>query len=1062
MQLQGEEGDNIFKRLISKIDRTQKFDKNGIGGRGNKIYFTKDKYREIVREAQLMLAKHVTVEIMKIGKIHPLVQNEDTNYDEFKKIHGEPVIEIQMTLQPNFAVENLEEIMNLFESRGLKIFNLFTPTVVENGQTFVAYTICAPLPVKPLDNILFSGPVTSGIQKIDSFTKYKQKVLRGGSDKRKSDLWTAINNDRNLTQAEKNKLYYLIYPYHAGDTYTPDHIDANKDVFGKCNRCGSPLVRDEKGRIICSNAACSAHYLNKQTGVKYDTTAMEYIASAKTGDNWVSKSARKASGSIARGLRDSIYDPNKMRRDGVHARENIHKREEEFEKVEKEAVTQFESGYTYKDAVKNLLAKHSDWWKNNPKTEQTQDRYIIYPQKNEIKAIIWDVYNHPGKHGISQQKIYASPTLKSAQDSVRGIAGAIGRMKIGVGNWSNRSNMGKVSNLQERLKVLDSERTSLENKLKGSADEISIKKYSALLEVKDYEIKETLKKIELIEEHPELVKRNARKLVGLGKGVKDGANKAVNGAVNGYSKHKAKIAGAISTICAFLILFLLLWMKVVGNSAYIPVSWAQIIVFMFFALLLEVIKSSMSEDKAGENEAREIIFILAVLALIITAAIKDPAVGFWTSLIFCAIISAYLLMDFYTDSALVSIVLAIVMMVVIYFTAAGWMDELGVQTEKLAVQTGFAEAIETSIGAVREGASDVWLMITNPNGWYAKKEMEQNAQKDPAASDRAVEITTAKITPSIVNLGDEINLLVEIENFGNRDTTKPARDVEISAKKTGNHQAHFALEDLQDEEDAEVIRYVGDIISGAGAQEVFEIKAPPVKDTDEPCIATFKLEAGVSYGYDVDTMGKIFIIGRKRYDELVKQDQFVQEKQVAKSSSGPVSVSIMTNLPQPIPVETGKEFSIHFGIVNTRSSNGEVNVTNVDIAIPKEFVPALDKGTYKNCKLCQLVDSDNNPIADDSFAHYSFKGLYCEPKDIKNGKCADDCLPTGPSKDLVVSGDTKIFKCEMKYDGTEDIPFKKPTDIHVSIDYIYKYTKTVSFTVRKRDIDLEEDITKCS
>ncbi len=1036
MELQGEKGDNIFKRLISKIDRTQKFDKSGIGGRGNKIYFTKDKYRDIVREAQSEFSKYVTVEIMKIDKIHPLVQN-NKSYDDLIKIHGEPVIEIQMTLQPNFAVEDLEGIPRFFELRGLMIFNSFTPTLVEGGQTFVAYTFCEKPPVKPLDNILFSGPITSGIQKIDSFTKYKQKVLRGGSDKRKSDLWTAINNDQNLTQAEKEKLYYLIYPYHASDTYTPDYIDANKDVFGKCNRCGSPLVRDEKGRIICSNTACYAHDLNKQTGVKYDTFAMEHIASAKTGDNWVSKSARKAGGSIARGLRDSIYDPSKMRKDGVYARENIHKREDDFEKVEKEAVTQFESGYTYKDAVKNLLAKHHEWWKNK------KERYSIHPQKNEIKAIIWDVYNHPGKHGISQQKIYASPTLKSAQNSVRGIAGAVGRMKIGVGNWSNRSNMGKVSNLQGRLKSLDTERLSLENKLKGAADEISIKKYSALLEVKDYEIKETLKKIELIEEHPELVKRNTRKLVGLGKGVKDGAGKAVNGAINGYSKHKAKIAGAVSTVCAFLILGLLLWMKVIGNSVYIPVTWAQIIVFMFFALLLEVIKSSMSEDKAGENEAREIIFILAVLALIITAAIRDPAVGFWTSLIFCAIISAYLLMDFYTDSALVSIVLAIVMIVIIYFTAAGWMDTLGVETEKLAVQTGFAEAIETSIGAVSEGASDVWMMITNPNGWYAQREMEQNAQKDPAASDRAVEITTAKITPSIVNLGDEINLLIEIENFGDRDTTKPARNVEISAKKTDNHQTHFALEGSE-EEGTEVIRYVGDIISGAGAQEVFEITAPPAPPDPGACIATFKLEAGVSYGYDVDSMGDIFIIGRKRYDELVKQDKLVQEKQVAKSSSGPVSVSIMTNLPQPIPVVKGTKFSIHFGIVNTRSSNGKVNVTGVDIAIPKEFVPV----TGGTCKLCKLPDTD-----DESFVHYSFKGLYdSEP----------DTCTANPDKSLLIGGDIKIFKCEMEYNDDKEIPFKKPMDLHVNIDYIYKYTTTTSFTVHKRDIDLEEDIAKCS
>jgi len=609
-------------------------------------------------------------------------------------------------------------------------------------------------------------------------------------------------------------------------------------------------------------------------------------------------------------------------------------------------------------------------------------------------------------------------------------------------------NKNSLESSMKNLKNLQTEQENLNREAKTTITDARRRWITQRLEEIDREIIEVEKKIELFEDHPELLKRGAKR-------IGDGINKthnginaikdwSVNGAVDGYHRHKAKIAGAISTVCAFIILFLLMWMKVVGDSVYIPVNWIQIVIFMLLALLLETIKTSMDEDAQSRNEAREIIFLLVALTLILTAAIKDPAVGFWTSLIFCAIISVYLLLDFYTNSALVSIVLAIVMMVVISFTAAGWMDELGVQTEKLAVQTGFAEAIETSINSVSEGVSDVWLMITNPNAWYAQREMEQNAQKDPAASDRAVEITTAKITPSIVNLGDEINLLIEVKNFGDRDTTKPARDVEISAKKIGNHQQHFELEGSTDEE-AEVTRYVGDIMSNTGAQEVFEIKAPPAPPDPGACIATFRLEAGVSYGYDVDAMGNIFIIGGERYDELVKQDKFVPEKQVAKSSSGPVSVSIMTNLPQPIAVDDGTKFSIHFGIVNTRSSNGKVNVTGTDIAIPKEFVPVED-GT---CKLCKLPDT-----GDELFDHYSFRGLY-------NDDESDTCS-VNADKTLLIGGDIKIFKCEMEYEGTGDIPFKKPMEVHVSIDYIYKYTKTVSFTVRKRDIDLEADIARCS
>ncbi|RLG13933.1 MAG: hypothetical protein DRN71_03935 [Candidatus Nanohalarchaeota archaeon] len=860
------------------------------------------------------------------------------------------------------------------------------------------------------------------------------------------------------------------------DAYIPEYvreqIRSSKPV-GICKKCGSYLIRDPEGHIGCSNLSCEDNVYQPNKGRRFSTGWNDAKSSIKSG---ATKTARIQGGSIVRNVKGlkNVTRPWGLMAEGDDKRKED-QRPTETNIAKDDAVSNFRNGKTYKEAVKDQIDTYSSWGWWDRKDDSS--KYVLHLQKNEIKKIILHVYRNPGAYGIGWDEINKNESVKKAYGSARGFLGLRGGLENQLvnrlGNWSNRANMGKIAQLQNRLGELDDEERSWRHNLDNAETEEEEKKYSDELKVIEAEKKDLLEKIELIEKHPELAKRlhvrgsrwlgnrkknikgGGRKLVGLGKGVKDGANKAVNGAIDGYHKHKVWVAGKISTFCAFLILVILYYMKVLAHSDYIPINGWQILVFAFFAILLEVIKSSMSEDKAGENEAREIIFILALLAMVITVSIRDPSVGLWTSLIFCAIISAYLLMDFYTDSALVTIVLAIVMMVIIYFTAAGWMDTLGVETEKLAVQTGFGDAIKTSFDAIGEGASDVWLMITNPNKWYAKKEAEDNAQKDPTASDRAVEITTAKITPTIVNLGDEINLLVEIENFGDRDTTKPARDVEISAKKIGDHQKHFALEGSQDEEDAEVIRYVGDIISGAGAQEAFEIKAPPVKDTDEPCIATFELETGVSYGYDVDTMGNIFIIGRKRYDELVKQDKLVQEKQVAKSTSGPVSVSIMTNLPQPIPVENGTEFSIHFGIVNTRSSGGKVNVTSVDIAIPKEFVPALKDAAYKNCKLCHLVDSDDNPIVDESFAHYSLKGLY-------DG--GPDTCSANPDKSLLIGGDIKIFKCVIQYNKTigDDIPFKKPMDIHVSIDYIYKYTKTVSFTVRKRDIDAEEDITKCS
>ena len=924
-----------------------------------------------------------------------------------------------------------------------------------------------------------------------SFYKLKEKILRGGSDRRKSELKTAVDNDSNLDLQQREGLHRLLDGLDSSDSYTPEHAREVGDA-GVCEKCGSALIRDPEGHIGCSNLACKNNIFVNTRGRKVKNAGHDvrnYAGNAYSGASRIaenakttgSKYSRLYGGGTKRNLKGAVnelhqlypFDPfyrEDLKKEGVNARNETNIKSD-IDMIKRDAIDNFKAGKTYKEAVKEQIDTYAGygWWDKKNDT----NKGILRIQKNEVKEVIWDVYKNPHNHGITWADIDGNEDYQKAYKSTRGALGLknsiMGKL-VSHGVESNKVNMGKIAQLQSRLKELDKEEKRWQDELGNinPDDENAVseeRKAQAELEVIRAEIQETLRKIEDIEKHPELAKRmyvrgsgwlGGKKdsvkshskraggwLTKKGKGIRDGKDKAVNGAVNAYSHHKAMIFGWISTICAFIILIILYYMKVLAGSVYIPVSGWQIFIFMLLAILFEVIKTSMDTDAQSRNEAREIITLLAVLALIFTAAIRDPAVGFWTSLIFCAILSLYLLMDFYTNSALVSIVLAIVMMVVISFTAAGWMNELGVQAEKLAIQTGFAEAIETSIGAVSESMADVWLMITDPNGWYAKQEMEQNAQKDESATDRAVEITTTKITPSIVNLGDEVNLLVEVENFGNRDTTKPARDVEISVTKGENHREHFSLEGSEDE----VVRYIGDLMSGTGVQEVFEITAP------SDCIATFQLDVGVSYGYDVDAVADIFIIGKKRYDELVKQDKFVPEKQVAKSTSGPVSVSLMTNLPQPIPVDVGTQFSIHFGIVNTRSSSGEINATRVEIAIPTDFIPVLnDEEVYENCKLCELVDSDGT-IADDSFVYYSLKEMY----DGNSDTCS-----VNADKSLLLGGDIKIFKCVMQYDGKDDISFKKPKDLHVSMDYIYGYTKTVSFTVRKRDIDVEEDIAMCS
>ncbi len=265
----------------------------------------------------------------------------------------------------------------------------------------------------------------------------------------------------------------------------------------------------------------------------------------------------------------------------------------------------------------------------------------------------------------------------------------------------------------------------------------------------------------------------------------------------------------------------------------------------------------------------------------------------------------------------------------------------------------------------------------------------------------------------------------------------------LSVEKVGKTKEHIMLDGGNV---TRVEKKIGDLLPDISAQETFNITAP------ENCYGFFDLKVSVSYDYKVDSVGNIFIIDQDRFEELIEQDMFVPEKQVTRSTSGPVSVNIITNLPQPIPVKDGIEFALYVYIENLRSSDAIVNVKNVEISIPPHFSP-VEGG---RCKFCR-IENDVGATDDADDVRYSLKELH--GVNFDNPVC--DVL-VDEKNYLTLSDDIEKFKCEMIYRPVQDdvLYFKKPMNVHVEVDYSYEYTKDISFTVRKR-VDDDNSLQRC-
>jgi len=691
--------------------------------------------------------------------------------------------------------------------------------------------------------------------------------------------------------------------------------------------------------------------------------------------------------------------------------------------------------------------------------------------------------------------------MKDAHKSVKGVSGAVGRAKIHMGNWTNRGNLGKISNLQRELGKLESERDDLGKELERpdvANNEVKFRTVKAQFDAKEKEIEETLRKIEDIEKYPELGKRNLKSygqwFKNRSSSLRDAKDKAGGKIVSGYSKLKAKTSGVLSVVFAIVIFVAMLVLTQTAGSAYFPVNAWQILVFLVLAILIALIKISLSEDESAEEEAKEIAGLMILIGTIIAIVIGTVSGGFtWASFIFCIICGLYLYFDFLTDNVIVSFLLFIGMCFLIFLTMSGWIDMFSVQVEKLAVEAGFDEAIETSIHSISDGASDVWLMLSDPNGWFQKEQQEKDMEKAEGQSKKALEITAATMWPSSVNMGETANLAVEVENFGEKD----AENAEIYVKVDKDDLGHISVRGYDDEE-GKALRYIGDVLSGTTARHVFSVSAPP------DCIGTFKLVSGVEYDYEVIATGDIAVISKDRYEELRRQGKMKPTRHVTTSGGGPVSVNVQTDKDEPIPVRVGGESSgddvqVQVVVLNHGSSTGTLWLTDVVVKLPKGFEiheDVKEDGKGRTDKYCDLLECKDNrrgcKTNDTDYEYYhvaAFGGDDCgefigdhlpdtskgsgeeetedavEPPD--EGEEPDEGGEEDEEEDLEdhcnALEDRRIFTCDMTYTpvGDDELSFPKHLPFMVDIKYLYGYEKKTSFSVKAGFLKKGEKPKKC-
>lgn len=407
--------------------------------------------------------------------------------------------------------------------------------------------------------------------------------------------------------------------------------------------------------------------------------------------------------------------------------------------------------------------------------------------------------------------------------------------------------------------------------------------------------------------------------------------------------------------------------------------------------------------------------------------------------------------------------------------------ELAATYADLTDNTGIKNETSSGIG-------NIWLMLSNPRLWYEQEygykneTMAQGVQTSPYA----LEITKATVLEKAAPPGSTVTFDIQVTNKGKRAATLKRIEVAVEDENLGiYHRYDKPTADSMNAGSSDILYLYFESTPTLDAHYEFcdnpKINEPEKTssenfepnmldeyffDVDSPeCYGTQKLNATITYDYNVDATYNLELIDSDYYLELAKNRKLTFHTEDSTSSEGPLKLTIRS-VPEEQPVrldmDGGSEFTVFYSVSNIGPGTAVIKNAQ-DIYLvgnddePLSIVPG--ECSFLDEDLCTESDDTrkcnpllNNPDDSDTDATKSFyttlaetngketfPGITCSFKRAFDGGTKDICL-TIPPNDL---DKMAILKCKFKYTGSIDTTTTLFMKMHV--DYSYITTKKAQY-----------------
>ncbi len=365
------------------------------------------------------------------------------------------------------------------------------------------------------------------------------------------------------------------------------------------------------------------------------------------------------------------------------------------------------------------------------------------------------------------------------------------------------------------------------------------------------------------------------------------------------------------------------------------------------------------------------------------------------------------------------------------------------------------------------GINNIWLMLSNPRLWYEQEygyKNETMAQGDQT-SPYALEITKATVLEKAAPPGSPVTLDIQVTNKGMRQAVLKRIDVAVEDENLGIYHRYSKPDaDLLNAGSSDILYLYFESTPALEAHYKFcdnptpstQVKPDSVDfepgmldeyffDVNSPeCYGTQKLNATITYDYNVDATYNLELIDPEYYKELAKNRKLTFHTVDSISSEGPLKLTIRS-VPEEQPVRlrgAGEDqFTVFYSISNIGPGTAVIE------GAKKIYLEQIDDAKLELLGECNfdsgtdVLDGKNvhymNAASTPKFFLKSLGTLFA----CSFGDSGDGCITIPPNDpDKIV-----ILKCDFKYKTPEDISTTTTLFMKMHVDYSYMTTKKTQY-----------------